>query len=163
MCNELIRFPEAGEVWEDTKEGGMYVFAIVPKPTGHRDNCTIENGIVLSAPDYPVSDIREYWPDMANAVQEEHVRNEAARLMDREGFAVKAAMVRGLASLNGFSTEMLAAVHMGSTSCSLVARNKDGSHWEAAWEDLTPTGTLLLDRLHVAFGVKPVLLTFLDT
>lgn len=37
MVNELIRFPQAGKTWIDTEEGGMYVFATMPRPVGHKD------------------------------------------------------------------------------------------------------------------------------
>ena len=51
---------------------------------------------------------------------------------------------------------------MGSTSRSLKDRT-NGAFWEAAWGDLTPGGILLMDRLNIAFGITPDLLTFLDT
>jgi hypothetical protein len=162
MTNELIKFPEADKTWEDTGEGGMYVYAVVPRPIGFKDNCTVENSIVLTPPDAPVSDIRNFWGDPETAADEKGARDDAARLMDREGFAMKAATVRGLVSLDSLSVDMLAAVYMGSTSRSLKDRT-NGTFWEAAWGDLTPSGILLMDRLNIAFGIAPDLLTFLDT
>lgn len=162
MTNELIKFPEAGTPWEDAGEGGMYVYAVVPRPVDFEGECTVENGIVLTAPDASVSDIRDFWGDPESAAEEEAARDDAARLMDREGFATKAATVRGLMSRDSLSVDMLAAVYMGSTSRSLK-NFTSGTFWEAAWEDLTPSGILLMDRLNIAFGVAPVLLTFLDT
>lgn len=162
MTNELIKFPEVGETWEDTGEGGMYVYAVAPRPVGFKDNCTVENSIVLTKPDAPVSDIRDFWGDPQSAATEEKARTEAARLMDREGFVVQAATVRSLVSLDSLSVDMLAAVYMGSTSRSLKDVT-NGIFWEAAWEDLTPGGVLLMDRLNIAFGITPHLLTFLDT
>jgi hypothetical protein len=162
MHEELIRFPGVGGTWSDAGEGRMYVYAVVPRPVDYPDNCIVENMIVLTEPDAPVSDIRPLWGDPASAAEEKAARRDAARLMDREGFAVKAASVRSLVSLDSFSVDMLAAVFMGSTHHSLQVSG-GGTFWEAAREDLTVAGTQLLDRLHSAFGVEPVLLTFLDT
>lgn len=162
MSSELIRFPNAGGTWEDTGEGGMYVYAVVPRPVDFADNCTVENSIVLTPPDAPVSDIRDFWGDPGTAAEERAARNDAARLMDREGFSVKAASVRSLVPLDSLSMDMLAAVYMGSVSRSLKDRTS-GAFWEANPGDLTSAGVRLLGQLHDTFGVTPTLLTFLDT
>lgn len=162
MANELIKFPEAGKGWGDTGGGGMYVYVVVPRPVDFKDNCTVENSPALTALDYPVSHIRDFWGGPKTAAEEEAARDNAARLMDREGFAMKAATMRSLVSLDSLSADMLAAVYMGSTSRSLKSL-ADGTFRETAWGDLTPSGILLMDRLNIAFGITPTLLTFLDT
>jgi hypothetical protein len=158
----LIKFPEVGDLWEDAGEGGMYVMAVIPRPADHPDNCTVENFIVLTSPDAAVSDLSDLWPDAKGRYEEEQARNDAARLMEREGFAAKASQVRSLISQDSLSLPVLLAAELGSTSRYLTAR-KDGALWEATRDDLTPSGILLMNRLHVAFGAAPILLTFLDT
>jgi hypothetical protein len=163
VTNELICFPEPGAKWVDAGEGnGMYVMATLPRPNDYPDKCTIENFIVITQPDAAVSDLRDFWGDPKEQIEDEQARSHAARLLEREGYAMKASQVRSLISQGSLSIPVLFAADMGSTDRTLAARD-GGALWEAGWDDLTPTGILLMDRLRVAFGNSVRLLTFLDT
>jgi hypothetical protein len=163
MPNELICFPEPGAEWVDAGEGGgMYVMAALPRPHDHPDECTIENFIVITRPDAAVSDLRDFWGGSKGQIEDEAARDHAARLLEQNGYPAKASMVRSLISQEALSIPVLFAADMGSTGRTLAARD-GGAFWEAAWDDLTPTGILLMDRLKVAFGNSVRLLTFLDT
>lgn len=67
-----------------------------------------------------------------------------------------------LAYPNNTSLPVLAAVQMGSTHFSLCDRSK-GKYWTAEYRHLTPEGASVSQSLARAYGVDPVLLTFLDT
>lgn len=163
MIKELIKFPQVGGAWQDSGEGGMYIYAVILRPADHQDNCTVENGIVLTPPDYPVSDIRPFWGSPEDTFREHRIRDEAARLMEQQGRVSAGITVRGLLSRDSLSAEMLAAVFMGSTRTSLMAADGSEAYWQAGWGDLTPKGGQVVHHLRDAFGITPALLTFLDT
>jgi hypothetical protein len=60
------------------------------------------------------------------------------------------------------SVPMLAAVHMGSSDMAYYDEVKD-EYWAAQESDLTEAGMAIMRALFCAYGVAPVLLTFLDT
>lgn len=159
--NQLIEFPEAGDAWTDTGEGGMYVMAVVPR-LDDGDKCVIENFIVLTRPEAAVSSLADFWLDPEGAAEEERAQSHAARLLEREGYAAQAAMVRSLESQSSFSVPVMGAIDLGSTGLTLTATDGSG-FWEAGLDDLTPTGVLAVNCLRSRAGVEPRLLTFLDT
>lgn len=163
----LVEFPVDGvDGWTDTHEGGLFVMVVVPAPLEVERAwaaCHVDVTIGLSLPDVCVTQgAREFWPtgtELNELWEEERVIREA---LEKAGETELAARSFAHRSSYEQSREFLAALHIGSTGGSMWS-DRLGRFFEAAPETLTPEGRTLLDALRVAYGVEPVLVTFLDT
>jgi hypothetical protein len=60
------------------------------------------------------------------------------------------------------SVELLMALHLGSTGSSLWSES-GGHYFCAEYKDLSKEGRALYDSAKAAYGIEPLILTFLDT
>ena len=160
MANPLVKFPEAGDLWEEVEGPGMYVLAVLPRGGGP-DPCTIGASITLLRPKgqllTPVSPL---WCTDASREYDIRLIEDAARLFEEKGERLKAATMRAQIPLSDLSLEFIQVTRVGATSRTLRSA-KTGEYWQADWSDLTPCGTLYLHQIHACFVRPPVLLTFL--
>lgn len=161
MTVNLVNFPGLDN-YEDSGEGGLFVMLVVPVPDGYTNNCCVDVQIMMSSPDACVGDSGELWERYNYATsgyQKSMEAREIFKKSDRQDLVRWALRVR---SADEFSQEVLASMHIGSSPLSLWS-DRQGQYWAARRENLTDAGKVLYDTLHVAYGVEPVLLTFLDT
>jgi hypothetical protein len=164
MNHTLITFPDPVFPFEDSGEGGLYVMAVIPEPEGWKNRCHVDVSVSLhlSEPDVCLnSEQRDLWA-FAEDARASHQKQQRASDMLRKQDKDLAAHIWQLASWDAFSLPLLAAVQLGSTQHSLW-NSAEGQYWTAQQSDLTPGGRFLLGGLWGAFGIEPVLLTFLDT
>lgn len=184
MNKELVNFPSPTDGWRDSYEGGIFTMLVVPEPEGWANNCCVDVNILLTAPDCPQnpSDLWEPYDHEVKIHAYEVYQYLSGRAGDtsvefpdarqrpvwargfRQGFRYRewanwAIRARGPESL---SAGVLAAMQLGSSQFSLWS-DEQGRYWTASKDDLTPAGTVLYDSLASAYGIKPLLLTFLDT
>ena len=160
MANDLVKFPEAGDQWEEVSGPGMYVLSVLPRGLGP-DQCAVGAAILMLRPKGRLlTPVAPLWPTQENRDYDAHLLEEAARLFEEKGERAKAAVMRAQFPVTDLSVEVLQATHMGSTERTLRS-TKTGEFWQAKWEDLTPSGILLQHQIHTCFVRPPVLLTFL--
>lgn len=180
-AHELINFPQPGGEWRDSGEGGQFVKLVVPEPEGWLNNCCVDASIVLKQPDV-CHNGRELWEPYdheANMTQHDVFQYMRRRLEDEKESGVeqpewKKEFHRGIDyhkwgswvlranNPDHISVPVLAAVEMGSSQFSLWSESQS-RYWLADEFSLTEAGQRVADSLHVAFGIAPILLTFLDT
>lgn len=160
MANQLVKFPKAGESWEEVDGPGMYVLTMLPRQD-ETDECAVGAAITVLRPgDGPIMPGSQFWSTKESLEGDEKLFEQAGELFDEKGEHGKAALVRAQLPLAALSQEMVAAVHLGSTGRTLKSR-ETGEYWQARWEDLSPSGVLLLHQLHTCFIRSPLILTFL--
>jgi hypothetical protein len=179
---DLLIFPEPGNGFRDSGEGGQFVMLVVPEPENWSNNCHVDVGIHLNQPDVCHNDPEGFWASYdhdANMTQHDLFQYLSHRQQDKEAdvgenpeWAKK--FYRGLQyrewgswvlRANGWdylSQSCLAAVHMGSSQFSLWDEEQ-GRYWLADHGHLTQPGKAVHESLQAAFGIEPILLTFLDT
>jgi hypothetical protein len=174
--NELVRFPNGIE-WKDTAEGGMYVVLAVREPSDWSDNCMVETyttvqrnlpkdvkrstTVRMSHHDVAISDAaKDLWEP--HDYQSIELQENAAKALRGKGMAAEARWVDHANHWDDFSVSMLATAFLGSTSRSLWHK-QSGGYFEATYDNLTYQGTVLYEVFKNAYGVEPVILTFLDT
>lgn len=169
MDSQLINFPDAdGAEWEDTHEGGLFVLLMVPKSEEHTDNCHVDvgivNGIRMTAPDAVVSAPDTVWEPWYYTVRMEEweAQKRVARWAHAENDRAVARWAARAWSDTNLSHPVLAAVHIGSIGQALRSDSRD-TMWLATFDDLTDAGKAVWASLEAAFGIEPVLATFLDT
>lgn len=159
MKEEMISFPPPGPGLTDAKEGGMYVLLVVPYPGGWSENCAVDAQAQISRADVCLS------PGQSALWEPYRQGREPFRAYDRLKAAGMDDLARGYLRLvdpDELSVPVLASVFLGSTSCSLVDEAAD-DWWTASESDLTSVGRAVWGGLRAAYGVEPLLLTFLDT
>lgn len=179
--NELIRFPDPTEDWRDSGEGGQFVMLVVPEPDDWANNCHVDVQIMLSQPDVCHTP-NDFWPpynhdsSMMQYDLHQYLRRreedqsangglvpEWAREIHRGiNYREWGSWVLRAKAWDDVSKSMLAAVHMGSSHYSMWSET-GGHYWTASEDDLTTEGRAIKSSLKAAFGIEPVLLTFLDT
>jgi len=160
MTNPLVKFPEAGDLWEEVEGPGMYVLAVMPRTPG-TDPCAIGAAIVILHPKgellTPASPL---WPTEETRKHNVDLIEEAAQMFWDRGERLKAELMRAQVPSVDLSLEFEQVTRMGATARTLRS-TKTGEYWQADWKDLTPAGTLHLHQVHACFVRPPVLLTFL--
>ena len=137
----------------------MYVLLVVPYPDDWSANCCVDAQAKISRADLCLSPEQGVFWEPYRQGREPfrlHGRLKAAGLNDLALWALEAVDSQEL------SVPVLASVFLGSTSHSLVDEAA-GSWWTASESDLTPVGRAVWSGLRAAYGVEPILLTFLDT
>jgi hypothetical protein len=169
--SELVKFPEGGD-WEDSGEGGLFVMMVVVRPMteeGYEDRskwdtfCSVDVPISLPRPDVCVSPERGLlWDPYDYDTSGFKYMSEVRDALTKAGRKDLLRWVYGARSDMDDSVELLVATHLGSTGQSLHSESR-GSYFCAGYEDLAVKGKALYDATKIAFGIEPLLLTFLDT
>lgn len=156
----LVHFPSPGERWLDSGEGGLFVMLFVPEPENHQHNCYVEVSITASQPDAVVDNRPDLWPDRHGHGERFTTKSNAAAVLKEHGDQELHMWAWNTADAADQSVNMLAAVHLGSTHHCL--QGLDGV-WCATYADLSQSGKILHDTLKAAWGIDPILKTFIDT
>lgn len=159
MKEEMISFPSPGPGFRDAAEGGMYVLLVVPYPDDWSANCCVDAQAQISRADLCLNPGHgALWePYKQGQVPfRAYDRLKAAGMDDLARWCLRAVDPQEL------SVPVLVSAFLGSTSYSLVDEAAD-SWWTASESDLTPVGRAVWNGLRAAYGVDPLLLTFLDT
>jgi hypothetical protein len=162
MQEALINIPSGG-VYEDSGEGGLFVMLVVPQPDDWGHNCHVDVNITLSSPDVCIGDQHRLWGEgRRDTVDAWRNQLKAQKALDEAGKGDLAIWALQARNPQDDSVPVLAAVHLGSTSESLWDEHKS-RYWRAEKDNLTFAGFVLYARLQAAFGVEPLIMTFLDT
>ncbi|AXH66406.1 hypothetical protein SEA_SATIS_257 [Streptomyces phage Satis] len=160
MANQLVVFPRDDSKWEKVDGSGMYVLTVLPRESVE-DPCAVGAGITLLRPQ---SDLLlpagQFWSSRETLEDDEKLFEQAGSLFDEKGEHAKATLMKAQLPASTLSVEMVAAVRLGA-SVGTWKSKETGEHWHARWEDLTPSGILLLHQLHTCFMRAPLILTFL--
>lgn len=164
---DLVEFPLAGPVYEDTGEGGMHVMLLVPGANPPVDAFRLNAGIRLHFPEECLNRqaAQALWPSEDNRRQGLSRSLKAYKVLRDGGHEELAQWAVAADGPENFSYLMQAAVHMGRISERLRSTSS-GDYWQATTDDLAPLGLLLYDILDTACsprGISPVLLTFLES
>lgn len=160
---DKINFPAPGGCMSDSGEGGMFVMMVVPEPKGldlgHA--CHVDVHILLTQPDVCVSRERnEVWEAYDSDAWRTEM--ELSQFIQKQGKLEWKRWMFHAHSGDRLSDSVQAAIHLGSTSYSLYDEHQ-GAYWTATKDDLTLVGKTLYNALEEAYGVTPLILTFLDT
>jgi hypothetical protein len=158
---QMVNWPGAdGFSWVDSGEGGLYAMLVVPSDDREDDpHCHIDVNVVMTAPDAPQSDVRDFGGPYD--AREARSRAEAEEILRTSSSKVAYHWAIRAYSPDALSASVQAAIHIGSTSASLV--HVHGGYFRVGYENLTTRGKLLYDTLKSAYDREPVILTFLDT
>jgi len=160
MANDLVKFPEAGDLWEEVDGPGMYVLAVLPR-SSEPDECAVGAAILMLRPKGRLlTPMDLLWPTEESRDYDARLLEGAAQLFEEKGERLKATAIRAQVPVTDLSIEVVQATHMGSTARTLRS-TKTGEYWQADWKDLTPSGILHLHQIHTCFVRPPVLITFL--
>jgi len=147
----------------NTREGGMFVYVVVPMTKPFQMCCGVPSAYLL----------------MAESLIEEDPN--AGSFTDSAGWPLQDKWFPALRSKDGqnnifsdddfiisryLSCPLLAAVCLGSSGGSFWDGDKDyhdGQYWYCKMDDLTEKGKEIVRVLEELYGVTPSLLTFLDT
>lgn len=156
----LVNFDVPGDHLEDSGEGGLFAIMVVPEPEGYDTMCHVDAKTVILRPDVCVSEHR-------NALWEpwEHGRmtnGKAYQQLTQAGMEELARWALMTTSDHDLSLPLLASAFLGST-CHSLWNARQSAYWTAGVDDLTEQGKTLYDSLKAAYGVEPLILTFLDT
>ena len=174
VADQMVEFPYENAEWRDSGEGGLWTMLIVRKPDEHWFNCSVDTGVYVGEPDVCVSHgrynqhgkNRGLWVDPDNESRQNWWRSMSRVHQDEQFKSDDYLWLRRLVAQARTpwdqSDEVLAAVHMGSTPCSLYSEHRS-SYFVAGYEHLTQNGKTIFDGLRLAFGAAPELYTFLDT
>lgn len=165
QLGQMVNFPGGNDSYEDSGEGGLFVVMVVPQPESWQDNCHVDviAATRLSRPDVCVSpEGHELWEPWEHRKNDADKQSQAHQLLTEHGQPVLASWALRARNWDEFSVSMLAVIHVGSTSRSLWHAGRQ-EYWQAEYRDLNPLGARIHTGLHAAFGVEPLLLTFLDT
>lgn len=160
---ELITFPSESECLRDSGEGGLFVMMVVPEPKDRNNACSVDVSIFVTRPNVCVSPERnQFWMSHGDHRRSFRSQMELSAFIQKTGNTEWKRWMFNAHSEDDLSDPVLVAIHLGSTGLSLYDEH-EGSYWNATKEDLTPAGKALYEALEAAYGVAPVLLTFLDT
>lgn len=160
---QMVKWPAAdGLSWMDSGEGGLYAMLVV-RSDARADNphCHIDVSIMMSSPDVlvgPREALKLWAPYDGTSFQKRLGIESHLHEIGREEWrtwVIQAWDGRDL------SDAVQAAVHIGSTSASLLSVN--GVGFQAQYSHLTDQGKTLYDTLRETYGREPEILTFLDT
>lgn len=159
---ELIAWPDAAH-WDDSGEGGLFVMMLVIKPDDWQFNCSVDVDISLPRPDVCVSAVRrDLWEPYDYSTSGFKHQMDTVDVLKKAGRTDLQRWVTRARSLEDDSVELLMAMHIGSTPCSLHSE-VTGDYFDATYDDLTVAGKGLYDMAKLAYGIEPTLVTFLDT
>lgn len=159
---DLVNFPIDGR-WEDSGEGGLYVLLVAPEPDDWADSCHRDVSIMMTLPDVVLTpEAKGFWQSCDYRTSGFTRSIEAAKIFKEMKRPDLDRWAMWTSSPEDFSRAMVAAMVVGSTPCSLYSE-RDGHYFDATYEDLKPEGKALFDGLRGAYGIEPVLITFLDT
>jgi hypothetical protein len=158
---QMVNWPGAdGLSYMDSGEGGLYAMLVVPSDDREDDpHCHIDVEVVMTRPDAPQSDVRDFW--------EPYNGSDFTKRMDIEKHLREVGRdewhqwVVRTTSDHDLSVPVRAAIHIGSTSASLYTTW--GGAFTVEYQHLTARGQLLYDTLKAAYQREPKILTFLDT
>lgn len=164
---QMVNFPLLDNQWEDSGEGGLFVMMVVPRPDGwSHDYCHIDvvADIRLSRADCNVSveAANDLWEPWEFRRSDRDKQDKTFDLLKKAGEGELASWSMRARNWDEFSVSMLASIHMGSTGHALFKR-RTRETWEAGPGDLTEHGQAIRSAMAAAFGIEPILLTFLDT
>jgi hypothetical protein len=172
-----------GDNCTDSGEGGLFAWMIVPENLSSGEaygantygfNCHVDVAAYLSrprlmlrSPDVCVSTERSkvYEPYQHRDSWFDHQMTLTKRLNFNLELDEDRKLKRAFMSTLGhddISVPMLASVFLGSTSASLWDEQRS-RYFEVGVDDLTANGKTVYDAMQRAYGVDPILLTFLDT
>lgn len=159
---ELINWPDATH-WDDSGEGGLFVMMLVIKPEGWQFNCSVDVDISLPRPDVCISDVRrKLWEAYEYDTSGFRNMSDALKVFTEQKRPDLYRWAARARSSEDDSVELLMAMHIGSTPCSLHSE-VTGGYFDATYDDLTVAGKGLHDMVKLAYGIEPTLVTFLDT
>lgn len=173
MQTELIEFPEYTDGrYRDSHVGGLFVMLFIPEPENWNHQCYVDVNIEATSPDvlvYATGD-EDFWP---NSWSGGTVYNPPWKIEQKVIDLVRAAApadepndmlqwVIRARSADRTSVPMLVAMHLGSDHRSLWDEN-NGHYWYGTYKSLTEAGRALYDSLRAAYGIDPIIATFLDT
>jgi hypothetical protein len=160
MANDLVKFPDLGDSWEDVDGPGMYVLAVLLR-RDEPDHCAVGAGITVMRPKGKLlTPAGPIWPTSQSRDYDTGLIEAAAGLFEEKGERAKATVMRAQVPESDLSVQVLQATQMGSTART-IRSTKTGDHWQAEWSDLTPAGILHLHQINTCFMRSPLLLTFL--
>lgn len=177
---EMINWPTADKRYQDSGEGGLFAWMVVPEAVTDGDaaganvygnNCCVDVSGYLSRPRamitrpdacvspervklYEPYDYRNSWFDQQRKIEEA-----------LGGPQANASLVRAVRQTMGsddLSVPLLASTFLGSTCLSLWDEQA-GAYFAAGFEHLTDPGKRIYEAQREAYGVEPIILTFLDT
>lgn len=160
MAVDLIKFPRAGDSWEEIDGPGMYVLSVLTREDV-ADPCAIGAAITLMRPKGRLlTPVAPLWDTDESHNFNVQLIGDLARLYGGAGDPAKAATLRAQVPFSSLSVEFMQVTRLGSTGRTL-RNTATGEYWQAGWKDLTPSGTLLLHQIHTCFMRPPTILTFL--
>lgn len=160
MANDLVKFPNIGDSWEDVDGPGMYTLAVLLRGADP-DSCAVGAGITVLRPKGKLlTPIAPLWSTEESRAYDIDLIEAAALLFEEKGERAKAMVMRAQVPESGLSVQVLQATQMGSTART-IRSTKTGEYWQAEWGDLTPAGVLHLHQINTCFMRSPILLTFL--
>jgi hypothetical protein len=170
MMEPLVNFPDFCPIgYTDMGEGGLYSMLVVPEPEDWTNNCHVDVQTFLTRPDAPVTaDLnRQVWePSNHGADGDWMIQSRVLTHFGRDkGECADNAAWQWVARVTNpsdLSYACLASVFLGSIPWSLYNEH-EGHFWYAQYEDLTQAGKAVYNGLKAAYGVEPLLFTFLDT
>jgi hypothetical protein len=162
MAEELVKFPGWGsDRCRDSGEGGLFVMLFIPEPESWSHGCHVDVVIEATRPDvmvYPRETALWQPYDHDKSMTEYQVYD----VLKEHGKRGMLGWVASARSAEDTSVPMLVAMHLGSTPGSFWDEQYS-EYWRATPEDLTPEGRVLFNSLEAAYGIHPILATFLDT
>lgn len=166
---ELVAWPEPGDRWRDTGEGGLYAFLVIPaddtisRSTG---GCCVCTYTYLTRPEIcvtPGDAIKELWEDSPEWGQEDSTKvHNARQKLEAAGHKDTADSLTNLIGYDQLSIPLAVSIFLGATSNALLDEKGD-AYFHVQPQHLTAAGLDLYGALEKTHDHPPQILTFLDT
>ncbi|MFE2934938.1 hypothetical protein [Streptomyces sp. NPDC059278] len=163
----LINWPVDDTRYQDTDEGGLYAYLVVPAYEGvSRDTggCCVCTYAYLTRPDVCLSPegigIWDEEPELEEG--DPSPLYDAREKLEQAGHKHAADKLANFLSYDTLSEALDVVIFLGATDRSLIIE-ETGTYFTATPDDLTPAGRTIYDTLAKGHVNSPVLLTFLDT
>lgn len=160
MTRQLVEFPDAGDEWEEVDGVGLSILAALPRDEMDSVGQVLADAAILRPASGLMLPGSQFWSSRETLEDDEKLLEQADVIFGKNVTRPKATTARTRIAKVATSVAMDACVRLGVLDKALRSK-ETGEFWRAGQDDLTPSGFLTLNQLHIAFRRAPLILTFI--
>lgn len=160
MTRQLVEFPEVGDEWEEVDGVGLSILAVLPRDEMNSAGQTLADVAILRPASGLMLPGSQFWSSRETLEGDERLLEQADDIFGKPAPRPKATTTKTRITKVATSVAMDACIRLGALEKALRSK-ETGDFWRAGQGDLTPSGFLTLNQLHIAFRRAPLILTFI--
>lgn len=159
MIRQLVEFPKVGDEWEEVGSVGLSVLAALPRDVMTWVGRTLANATIIRPASGVMLPASQFWSNRETLRDDERLLKQSVDLFGKGAASTTSTAAQSPPSGVVSSVAMDACIRLGASERALRSR-RTGEYWRASQDDLTASGFLTLNQLHIAFHRAPLILTF---